>query len=78
MDPLIQRLQVAQNFAQALITLLELPIKPTRAQVQATIDTANAQLKNIIAQETTPTAPLVPPQLVPATATTTATAGKTT
>ena len=75
MDPLIQRLQVAQNFAQELITLLELPIKPTRAQVQATIDTANAQLKNIIAQETTPAAPLVPPQLVPASAT--ATTGKT-
>ena len=70
MDPLIQRLQIAQSFAQSLITLLELPIKPTRAQVQAAIDTANTGLKSVIAQETTPTAPLVPPQLVPATATT--------
>ena len=75
MDPLLQRLQIAQNFAQALITLLELPTKPPRAQVQTAIDTANLALKNVIAQETTPTAPLVPPQLVPAAAT--AAAGKT-
>ncbi len=65
MDPLIQRLQIAQEFCQELLTLLSLPIKPQPQQVQGAIDMANAKLKTIEAIEAKPAAPFVPPVFQP-------------
>jgi hypothetical protein len=77
MDKLTQRLHVAQDFSQRLLTYLSMPAPPPRSVIQALIDEVNAKLKAIDAQPDAPTVPLVAPNLLPPTVTPPAAGGAT-
>ena len=67
-DQIMQRLQVAQDLVQSLLTMMSLPTPPDRALVQSVLDVATNKIKAIDAQAVTAPAPFVLPQLVPPTA----------
>lgn len=69
MDPLLQRLQIAQDLVQTLVGFLEAPIRPPRSAVQTALDAAGARVKALQAIEAQPMSPLVAPQLMPPTTT---------
>ena len=69
MDPLsIQRLQVAQELVQDLLSFLSMPIRPSPASIQAALDMANSKLQIINQQsQAALSQPLTftPPNLLP-------------